>query len=67
MCKQNLGKLDRVLRFLLGFWWLGPFAPQYGGAVLPWLVLIVGWISLVESLTAYCPLHNLFGINNKMQ
>lgn len=27
---QNLGKLDRILRFALAFWWLGPWAPQFG-------------------------------------
>ena len=29
--KQNLGKLDRVLRFALAFWWLSPWrhSPAY--------------------------------------
>jgi len=64
--KQNLGRVDRVLRFALAFWWLGPFAPMYAS----WfgvLVLIVGWIALLESFMGYCPLHDVLGINNKLQ
>ena len=30
MISGNLGKLDRMLRFALAFWWLGPWAPKYG-------------------------------------
>lgn len=67
MCKQNLGKLDRVLRFLLAVWWLGPVAPQYPYGVVNWLVFIVGWIVLIESFAGYCPLHDWIGINNKSQ
>ena len=65
--KQNLGKLDRGLRFALAFWWLGPWAPQYNISWVDWAIFIVGWISLVESFIGYCWLHNLFGIHNKSQ
>ncbi len=64
---MNLGKLDRVFRFLLGFWWLGPWAPLFGAAWANWLVLIIGWIALIESFLGWCWLHTLFGINNKGQ
>ncbi len=63
---QNLGKLDRVLRFLLAFWWLGPLAPQYGG----WsstLIAIIGWIALIESFWGWCWLHRVFRIDNRNQ
>jgi hypothetical protein len=65
--KQNLGKLDRVFRFVLAVWWLGPWAPRFGVEWVNWLVFIVGWIALVESLTAWCGLQEWLGINNKNQ
>jgi len=67
MMKGNLGRLDRVLRFALAFWWLGPWAPLYSAAWANWLIAIVGWIALVESFTGWCGLHSLFRINNKGQ
>ena len=60
--KQNLGKLDRSLRFALAFWWLGPWAPDYSFALVNWLIAIVGWIALIESFFGWCWLHNLLGI-----
>jgi hypothetical protein len=65
--KQNLGKVDRVLRFALAFWWLGPFAPQYSAGWANWLIAIVGWIALVESFFGWCWLHNALGVYNKNQ
>ena len=65
--KQNLGKLDRVFRFALGVWWLGPWAPQYGAAWANWLTMAVGWIALLESFCGWCGLHDWFGVNNKNQ
>ena len=67
MLKQNLGKVDRVLRFLLAFWWLGPWAPVYGNDTVNWIIFIVGWVALVEAFLAYCPLHGMLGIDNKNQ
>ena len=65
--KQNLGKLDRILRFALGFWFLGPWAPVFGNIWANGLVLILGIIALIESFLGFCWLHSLFGINNKNQ
>ncbi|MBI2548026.1 DUF2892 domain-containing protein [Candidatus Woesearchaeota archaeon] len=65
MVKQNLGKLDRILRFALGFWWLGPWAPHYDIALANWLIAIVGWIALIESFIGWCWIHNYLKINNK--
>lgn len=64
---QNLGKLDRILRFALAFWWLGPWAPQFGAQWANIAVAIVGWIALFESFTGWCGLHKMFKINNKNQ
>ncbi len=65
--KQNLGKLDRILRFALAFWWLGPWAPQYNAVWVNLIIAIIGWIALIESFFGWCWLHNLFGIDNKNQ
>jgi hypothetical protein len=65
--KHNLGKVDRVLRFALAFWWLGSWAPQYNIVWANWIILIVGWIALIESFLGWCWLHALFKIDNKSQ
>ena len=67
MVKQNLGKLDRIFRFAVGFWLLGPFAPVVADVRLAWLLLAIGWIHLIESFVGFCMLHNWFSINNKNQ
>ena len=67
MVKQNLGNLDRIFRFLLAFWFLGPFAPKFTLAWANWIIVILGLIALIESFTGWCWLHNLFRINNKNQ
>ncbi|MDP2672546.1 MAG: DUF2892 domain-containing protein [Nanoarchaeota archaeon] len=65
--KANLGSVDRILRFALAFWFLGPFKPEFGFVWLNWIVMIIGVIALVESFVGWCGLHSLFGINNKNQ
>lgn len=65
--QQNLGKLDRILRFALAIWWLSHLAPQFGADWANLLVAIVGWIALIESFLGWCWLHRLFGIDNKNQ
>lgn len=71
--RQNLGKLDRLLRFALAFWWLGPWAPRFTVAngtwlvVANWLLIIIGVIALIESFTGWCGIHSLLKINNKSQ
>ncbi len=67
MPKQNLGKLDRILRFALAFWWLGPIAPSYSNEVISTIIIVVAWIALVESFYGWCWLHTAFRINNKEQ
>jgi len=64
---QNLGIVDRILRFALAFWWLGPLAPNFDANWANVLIAIVGWISLVESFVGWCWLHTTFHIDNKNQ
>jgi hypothetical protein len=65
--KQNLGKLDRIFRFLLAFWWLSPWAPTFAATWGNWLILILAWVFLVESFIGWCPLGSALGITNKNQ
>ncbi|MBI5370301.1 DUF2892 domain-containing protein [Candidatus Uhrbacteria bacterium] len=67
MPKQNLGRLDRILRFALAVWWLGPWAPIYGNVWIDWVMFVVAWIALIESFTAWCWLHTALEIDNKDQ
>ena len=67
MIKRNLGITDRILRFALAFWFLGPFAPAFNFVWMNWAIVIIGIIALIESFTGWCGLHNWFGINNKNQ
>jgi len=55
--KQNLGIVDRIMRFALAFC----------VAWLDWVLLAVGWIALLESFSGWCWLHSLWHINNKNQ
>jgi len=64
---QNLGKVDRVLRFALAFWWLSPLAPQFDASWANVLIVVVGWIALLESFWGFCWLHTLFRVDNKNQ
>ena len=64
---QNLGKLDRILRFALAFWWIGPWAPSYDIVLVNSIIFVVGWIALAESFWGWCWLHRLFGIDNRNQ
>ena len=71
MVKPNLGKLDRLLRFALGLWWLGglvwlqkPTASSEGGS---WVILIVAYVAVATSMIGWCPLHAVLGIKNTNQ
>jgi hypothetical protein len=65
--KQNLGIVDRVLRFLLAFWWLGPWALRYNIFLVDWIIVFVAWVAFFESFIGWCGLHYLVRINNKNQ
>ncbi len=65
--ESNLGRLDRILRFLLAFWWLGPWTLTYSTPWVNWVIFIAGWVALLESFTGWCGLHTLLKINNKNQ
>ncbi|HLC63544.1 MAG TPA: DUF2892 domain-containing protein [Candidatus Nanoarchaeia archaeon] len=63
--KQNLSMFDRILRFVLAFWFLGPLQPVSQSDLVNWIVLIFGVIALIESFVGYCPCMALLGIKEK--
>jgi len=65
--KQNLGIVDRILRFGLAFWWLGPWQPQFNINWVNYIIIAIGIIALIESFVGWCWLHTLFNLNNKNQ
>lgn len=66
--KQNLGKVDRVLRFALAVWWLGtPWAPHFGADWANMIIAVIGWIALVESFWGWCWIHTFLKIDNQNQ
>lgn len=65
MVQRNLGTVDRILRFALAFWWLGPWAPIYLRVWFNWILFAVGWIALIESFFGYCWLHKVLKIKTR--
>ncbi|MFA5770972.1 MAG: DUF2892 domain-containing protein [Patescibacteria group bacterium] len=64
---HNLGKLDRIFRFILGILWLSPMAPQFDAGWANTVVFIIALIALLESFIGWCGLHSFFKIDNKNQ
>jgi len=67
MSNRNFGIVDRVLRFALAFWWLGPWAPSFDAGWANVIIVAVGWIALVESFLGWCWLHSALRIDNRNQ
>jgi len=65
--KQNLGKLDRILRFIFGVWAIQFVLPMLKNELLWWIVLVLALIALLESFIGKCRLHNLLKIDLKNQ
>ena len=58
--KQNVGKLDRIIRVIVG--------ALLVGNVFVGLQTLVGWVGLiliVTGLFGICPVYSLLGINTK--
>ena len=65
MITRNLNRLDRILRFALAFWWLGPWALRYENPLVNLAIIIIAWIALIESFVGWCALHSIFGIKEQ--
>jgi len=61
--KKNEGKLDRIMRFILGAicFYLGYVV--FNAGVLSVVFYVLGILLLITSLTGYCGIYNIFGIN----
>ncbi len=58
--KQNVGKLDRIIRVIVG--------ALLVGNVFVGLQTVVGWVGLILIVTGLfgtCPVYSLLGINTK--
>jgi uncharacterized membrane protein HdeD (DUF308 family) len=58
--KNNVGKLDRIIRVILGILLVGN--------VFIGLQTVIGWVGLILIITGLfgiCPLYSLIGINTK--
>lgn len=64
---KNLGKLDRIFRFILGIAWLSPLAPQFQVQWLNVVVFVIALIALIESFIGFCWLHKVCKIDNQNQ
>ena len=66
MVKQNIGRLDRTLRFIIGVALIpiGLFAVGgWQGNLIGVLVTTFALLPLVTSLTGFCPVYIPFGIS----
>ncbi len=66
MVKQNIGRLDRTLRFIIGVALIpiGLFAlGGWQGNLIGVLVTTFALLPLVTSLTGFCPVYIPFGIS----
>ncbi|TDT71489.1 DUF2892 family protein [Hypnocyclicus thermotrophus] len=59
--KKNEGKLDRIIRIVIGVIFL--LISFISSGILFWISLILGIISLVTGILGWCGLYQLFGIN----
>ena len=65
--KTNLGKLDRIFRFVLGIWIIQWVLPSVTNTILWWVLVVLALIALLESFIGYCWIHQVCGINTKAQ
>ena len=60
MFKENVGGVDRLIRFALGVALLGLFA--FGEGSLRWFGL-AGLVPLLTATFSFCPLYSLVGLS----
>lgn len=61
--KRNMGNADRLIRFLLGFLFIGLFALKAVTGTWGVVLVVVGGVFILTSLISFCPLYTLFGIS----
>ena len=62
----NVGKIDRVLRTLLGLalvvWAFVGQAPMWDNAILMWGAVIVGGVLIATASMKFCPMYRILGV-----
>jgi hypothetical protein len=61
--QKNLGKLDKVIRFLVATVLVVLYSLGIVDGTLGVLALVVAAVFVVTSLINFCPLYRIFGIN----
>ena len=62
--KTNMGKWDKVLRFLLALAVALLIYYDVLQGPLAYILIVVAVVFFLTSLTGFCPLYGLFGINS---
>ena len=61
--EKNVGKIDRVIRIVLGFILLYLFVANMVTAPWSYLVALIGLILLVTGIIGTCMLYSILGMN----
>lgn len=61
--EKNIGKIDRIIRFILGIVVVYIAFSIQSNALIRILLLAIALISIIESFTGSCGLYKLFKIN----
>jgi hypothetical protein len=59
--EKNVGKIDRVVRIILGIVLIAVFALNMVAAPWSYLVVLIGLIALVTGAVGTCPLYSVIG------
>lgn len=61
--KKNMGKADRVIRFVLAAVLIGLYATGSISGVWGTVALVLGVVFILTSLVSFCPLYTLIGVS----
>lgn len=61
--EKNVGKIDRVIRIILGIILLYLFIVNMVAAPWSYLVALIGLILIVTGIIGTCPLYSILGMN----
>lgn len=61
---ENVSSLDRIVRLIVGAAFVAaPFVLGSTGALMQWILPLIGLVLIFTSLFRFCPLYRLFGVN----
>jgi len=62
--KRNMGKIDKILRFAIAVIIALLIYYEVIGGALSYILLTVAAVFLLTSLTGFCPLYGVLGLNS---